>query len=109
MILYFIFQLCAFTIRTPTPEPIGPGDKSTISWQPFNQNNLTFAYLSSDPEVKIDYRQKDYAYWREYLRYITHGETFFLEAEGSGKTVIKLLWGSLCMFVDIENIDISIK
>ena len=63
-------------LRNPTPETKGPIEESQFIWPQLSLTNLTYAYISSNPDIRIDYRQKDFAFWAYYMPYITHGKIF---------------------------------
>ena len=60
----------------PTPDPVGVEGSTDITWPLFTPSNRTYAHLSEAPDVRLNYRAKNYAFWTNYLRYITHGEDF---------------------------------
>ena len=53
--------------RDPTPTPEAPEGSQGLFWPAMTRENLTYTVLKLQPEVKKDYRQKDYAFWTHYL------------------------------------------
>ena len=55
------------------------------------RENLTYTVLKLQPEVKKDYRQKDYAFWTHYLNYIVFGDELPTELN-QGTNFYVFLW-----------------
>ena len=85
-LLYSCYVIITFIThcspRNPTPEAVGPEDGAKVIWPPLTRDNLTYTLLSRVPEVKVNYRQKDYAFWTEYLNYIVFGTDFAARKNG---------------------------
>lgn len=61
----------------PTPEPVkAPFNDTMTTWDRFSwDDGLKVLWLDAEISTLTDYRQRDYAFWREYLSYITDRPT----------------------------------
>ena len=55
---------------------MGPTDDVRIVWPTYRTGNYSYAWLDYLPRTERDYRQKEYAYWSQYLRYLMWDEDF---------------------------------
>ena len=60
----------------PTGDTIIAPDGAPVSWDRFTPENLTYLKIAYEPVQDKDYRQKEYAFWAEYLQYLTDGIPF---------------------------------
>ena len=60
----------------PTPEPVLGPDNTEVVWSAFSNEQLNYLHMEAEPEVKQNYRQKDYAFWTEYIDYLVNGNEF---------------------------------
>ncbi|CAD5111482.1 DgyrCDS791 [Dimorphilus gyrociliatus] len=60
----------------PTPTPVKPpGDQPETNWQKFTKTNKNYLYITdNDVNMKVNYRQKSHAYFRELLQYLINSE-----------------------------------
>lgn len=70
--------------RNPTPEPVDtPNDLGEVSWPAFTWDEQNIFYVSNTSiSVIQDWRQRDYAFWREYLDYVTGDAPIPLSGNG---------------------------
>ncbi len=64
-------------LRNPTPEPVdAPNDLGEHIWDPYTFENTNYFYISNITVYQDQqYRQRDYAFWNEYMRYVA-GDAF---------------------------------
>ncbi len=74
--LYQPVSLLSHT-RDPTPEPVdAPNDLGEHIWDPYTFENTNYFYISNITVYQDQqYRQRDYAFWDEYMRYVA-GDAF---------------------------------
>ena len=68
-----------FAVRcfsNPTPEPVeAPLGHGPITWPALTEDELNFIWIHlDDVETRINYRQKEAAFWREYMSYVVDRE-----------------------------------
>jgi len=61
----------------PTPEPVAAPDGSQTEWKKFTADDQNYLYINNTMEYRKDYNQQNFAFWREYMGYITGLETVF--------------------------------
>ncbi len=48
-----------------------PNDLGPVTWEPFVFDDMNYLYINNESVVVgKEYRQKDYAFWTEYIAYI---------------------------------------
>ena len=69
------YSVFVILIRNPTPSPVDNPDGIPVTWEPYTDSEYNYLLFSNDMiEMRRDYRQQDYAFWREYLPYLIYGE-----------------------------------
>ena len=65
-----------FRCSNPTPEPVdAPQGYGPITWPQLTENELNYMWIHlDDVEPRINFRQKEMAFWREYMSYIVDVE-----------------------------------
>ena len=60
----------------PTPVPVEDPLGNFTTWTPFSSNDMAYLFVSNTTvEVRKEHRQRDYAYWRHYMPYLTKSIT----------------------------------
>lgn len=55
----------------PTPEPVtSPGNNTATSWMKFTADKMNYMSFNRDIEYKLNYRQRNFAMWTDYLPYV---------------------------------------
>ena len=67
-----------FTFSDPTPEPVeAPQGFGPVTWPALTEDELNYFWIHiDDVEPRINYRQKEMAFWREYMSYLIDVEIY---------------------------------
>lgn len=71
----------------PTPVPVEDPLGNFTTWTPFSAEDMAYLFVSNTTvEIRKEYRQKDFAYWRHYMPYIIKAVTE--DPEGKRDTLL---------------------
>ena len=70
--------MCITAFSDPTPQPVdAPLGHGPISWPALTADELNFLWIHRDDvEARINYRQKEAAFWREYMVYVVDRDLY---------------------------------
>ena len=60
----------------PIPDIFDGPQNRQILWPTLTNEQLSYLHLTPHPEVQLNYRQKQYAFWTEYINYLIYGDMF---------------------------------
>lgn len=70
-IAMFTYHWTLMKFSDPTPEPVPAPDGGQTTWEKFSLEKLNYLDINNTVELKQDYNQQNFAFWRDYISYIT--------------------------------------
>ena len=64
-----VFCLC---FRNPTDKKYLAKDFRNATWLEYNLKNHSYMEISNNSHNRINYRQKEYAFWRQYFKAVAN-------------------------------------